>query len=282
MVCVLFWAAFFAGFLFQATALLRGKGVSLQKVKEFVFEFLLLGLITSIVVYLSDPSAFSDLNSVIPVFFLVFLTIFAALFWDELMPVVSEKTVLVYSIAFAYLVLVAFGATIFSAIVLLPVAASVANAFVRRVLSFRERVFFYAWFIAVTIALGAQQVWQLLRGKNALEMQTGFEAFFLGASILFLGVNALFLKAFIPIPGEHQSFSDRLRQLDEYLRKASKKYSDFQMSFEEAAFTAVVLAGFLFFNHFFAILSTQLAVSLVVLLPQVWGRTEEVLSENAG
>ena len=298
---LLIWLA--AGVFLQAAWLLKQSRTS-RGIQAKVI--LLISLFTAgywAAVRLSIGVPFLD---ALPYYVLMWCFLFAVLFRDEVLPQITEETVLIFNVLFAYLAFKHFSPLLLANPVLLagfllPTLAAVGNAFVNKPLGFKARLFFYAWFLAITIFLiGFQSLvnptlWLAL--GNLTLVENGFplplefqgciggqgplicdrffgpEILLLGATLLYLMIYATTLFLLVPWPQKHLPYRDTLRHWRKHLERMAGKFSIEQMEPAKAGLLLAGLLGVLLANNVLKAVDDATAISTLLLATQWLGRS---------
>lgn len=152
-------------------------------------------------------------------------------------------------------------------------AVPIANAFAGFDRSYGWKVYFYIWFLCVLVGIAASKfafstlatIFGFRHGNEALNSLT---TFFVGMSFLYLAVNLWYVVELIPIPGKHQSFSERLEQIEEDMEILASDYDDGQVRWWKTVLLLVISGLLLTINYFQHFVSDETLVPLlIVFLP---------------
>ena len=144
----------------------------------------------------------------------LFAFMFALSFKDDLLPVISEKVLLSYSLIFWFAFFSYFykgtaWSNALAALLLLPTAATVFIAIQRPVLSFVWKLSLYTWFLIVVVSLGLFQFpfqhLSIFLSPQKSPWLNPLDCIVAGMAFLYLAVNMAYLFELIPIPGKNQS-----------------------------------------------------------------------------
>ena len=151
----------------------------------------------------------------------------------------------------------------------------VLNAFAGFDASYGWKVYFYIWFLCVLVGIAASKfafwtVANVFEFSHATEEITALQMFIIGMSFLYLTVNLWYVVELIPLPGKHQSFSERLAEVGEDLEILAEDYDDKQVRWWKTVLLLAVTVSVLTTNHFMNFISDETLVPLfIVLLPVV-------------
>ena len=206
-----------------------------------------------------------------------FAFMFAMRFKDVLLPVISEKVLLSYSIIFWF----AFFSYFYkgtawdyalAALVLVPSAFTVSIAFKRPKLSFMWKLGLYTWFLCVVVSLGLLQVpFRLLSIFLSPENSpwlSPLDCVVAGMAFLYLAVNIAYLYELIPIPERNQSWANRMKEWHQLTSLMTDRFEDEQIH----RLGMLLIAGqgaVLLAIYFFHWVSSALAINFLVVLPSI-------------
>ena len=104
---------------------------------------------------------------------------------------------------------------------------AVINAFAGFDRSYGWQVYFYVWFLCVLVGIVASQfafsTMFSIFGHHAAPANS-YTMFVVGMSFLYLAVNFWFVIELIPLPGKHQSFEERLEEVEEAMDVLAEDY----------------------------------------------------------
>lgn len=192
------------------------------------------------------------------------------LFQEAILPVIRERTLLIFTLIFWYLQVSVFGWTV----ILHPVYALalgfsgvvLVNAFTGWDPPSSIKVALTVWFFAILLVTG----WMTLGFPLASALNDGhvignWEAFMYGISFFYLMAFYFYIIQLLPIPGKHQSFTSRIQQWKEYVRLLVSKYDQAQIQIWESlmilAFAALVFGV----NYFYRYVEPGLLVSGIIV-----------------
>jgi hypothetical protein len=204
----------------------------------------------------------------------VYAAVFGLLFRKRIMPIVSERTLLVLNMAlwylfFAYPPMFSFKIKLLICLILIPMTISVnLMAFVDHVVGPGLTLLFYTWFLVMLVFLGLAQFpfWNLSLFFDKLSTsRLGFvDVLLTGMVFSYIVIHAIYIVALIPYPyDKEKSFRERWREVKEHARMLIEKYSHQQLRQEEALLIVLVLGGLL-------LIPDHLAINtLIVIVPQL-------------
>ena len=148
---------------------------------------------------------------------------------------------------------------------------AVANAFAGFDKAYGWQVYFYIWFLCILVGIVISQfafstVFSIF-GQNAAPADS-FTLFVVGMSFLYLAVNFWFLIELIPLPGKHQSFSDRLEEVEEAMEELAEDYDVAAVPLWKTSLLLILTASLLaanYWGHF--VNDTLLIPILIAVLP---------------
>jgi SEC-C motif-containing protein len=209
----------------------------------------------------------------------VFAFMFAAMFKDTVLPVISEKVLLSYSMVF-WFALYHYHQTpdhniILLGFLVLPSAATLFVAFKRPQLDFAWKLILYAWFLCIVVTLGLLQ-FPFRNLSIFLEPQTipwlaPVDCIVAGMAFSYLAVNIAYLFLLIPIPGRGQSWQSRIKDWHELTDLMTKRFEDepiHRMGLLLLAGEAVALLV-IYFLHWVPV---SLTINLFIVLPSLLAR----------
>lgn len=148
---------------------------------------------------------------------------------------------------------------------------AVINAFTGLDKSYGWQVYFYIWFLCILVGIIASQfafsTMLDIFGHGAKPLNS-FTLFVVGMSFLYLAVNLWYLVELIPLPGKHQSFSDRLEQVEEAMEALAEDYDVESVPYWKTLLLLIFTTALLAANYVGRFVSdTTLIPVLIVVLP---------------
>lgn len=207
-----------------------------------------------------------------------FAFMFALRFKDDLLPVVSEKVLLSYSLIFWFAFFSYFykgtaWSNALAALLLVPTAATVFIAIQRPILSFVWKLSLYTWFLTVVVSLGLFQFpfrhLAIFLSPEKSPWLNPLDCIVAGMAFLYLAVNMAYLFELIPIQGKNQSWADRMQEWHKLTGLMTERFEDEPMH----RLGMLLIAGqgiALLVVYFFHWVSAALAINLFVVLPSIF------------
>jgi hypothetical protein len=202
----------------------------------------------------------------------------AMAYQDQILPVVSDKLLLGFTLIFWYGLATGFyRGTSTQRLLLyasaLPSAASLYVAVMRPPLGFWSKLALYAWYLVIVVSLGLLQFPfgnLAIFGGRSPGWLGPIDAFTTGLVAMYLLASAFYLYLLIPVPGRSQSFSDRMEEWHEFTQLMTRRCSDEDGPADGQAFAILaVLGGCLLLNYVFALLPSPLVISLAIIAAAV-------------
>jgi len=132
----------------------------------------------------------------------------------------------------------------------------------------------YLWFLAVVVLLG---IWGFPFSPLALFGSTRgapwispLDGVLGGMTFMVLVVYGTYLFFFIPIPGKHQSFADRMKQWREFVGIMAERFHDTPGNRAGLAALSAVLVGIFLLHAWVAWMSTGMVTGLAVSTISLW------------
>jgi hypothetical protein len=225
--------------------------------------------------------------------FAVYACVFAIVFRKKIMPIVSERTLLVLNMAlwylfFAYSSMFSFHIKLLICLILIPMTISVnLMAFIDHVVGPGLTLLFYTWFLIIIVFLGLAQFpfWNLSFFFDQISAsQLGFvDVLLTGMVFSYIVIHAIYILALIPYPYDKEmTFKERWREVKEHARVLINKYSHQQLRQEEALLIILILGGLLAANLSLQLIPDHLAInSLIVIVPQFISRRFSVAAQRS-
>ena len=260
---------FYAGLLVQAVFLLVG-----QLERSDLTKLLgccagsLFGLIPAKHEHRYDPS--------FHLFFVacVFSVIYACFFKRKVLEHINKEILMVWTMIGLYIALQTPLITGYPPVLIVLSVLSVipvANAFAGFDKSYGWKVCLYIWFLCVLIGIAASKFafstvvnifWNSGGPVNSVTK------LFVGMSFLYLAINVWYVIELIPLPGKHQSFSERLEHVKEDLDILASDYDDAQVRWWKTVLLLAISGSLLAINYFQHFVSDETLIPfLIVLLP---------------
>jgi len=206
----------------------------------------------------------------------VFSCCFAIMFKNDILPLVSEKVLLLYSLVFWFAFFSYFyeGSMLHNILLvslLIPSLVTVVVAVVRPKLGFAWKLFLYTWFLGAVISLGLLQFpfrhLTLFLHPQGTPWLTSVDCIVAGMAFLYLAVNITYLFELVPIPGKNQSWKERMAQWHELTDLMTQRVSEDQPTHRYALLLIAGIGGLLAIDYRFHWLPRNLVINALVILP---------------
>jgi hypothetical protein len=152
--------------------------------------------------------------------FSAFAVLFAIAFKQDILPAISEKLLLSYTLIFwfaffSYFYRSALLQNLLLIVLALPTVATLWVAWRRPTLNFTLKLVLYTWFLGIMVGLGLFQFpfyqLRLFMQDQNIPWVTPHESISAGMAFLYLAANATYLFYLIPIPAKNESWADRMQ-----------------------------------------------------------------------
>jgi hypothetical protein len=203
---------------------------------------------------------------------------FAMAFKDDVLPVVSEKILLFYSLIFWFAFFTYFyrGTTLHNVllvVLLLPSAATLFISFLRPELSFVWKLYLYTWFLCTVISLGLIQFpyhhLSIFLARQEIPWLTPLDCVVGGMAFLYLAVNIAYLYELIPIPERNQSWKERMKKWHELTGLMTQRVAEDQPTHRQTLLLLVGMSAVLLPVYFLRLLPSGLLINVLIVLPSV-------------
>ena len=225
----------------------------------------------------------------------IFAVTFALAFKEDILPLITEKVLLSYSLIFWFSFFSFFykdsfvHKTLFC-IFLLPSLATLFIVFIKLKLNFWAKLFFYSWFLIIIVSLG---LFKFSFGHLSLFFDTHhtpwigtIDCLLTGMAFLYLAVNATYIWELIPIPGKNQSWENRMKQWHELTDLMTQRCDDQQPTHKQTILILVLQGGGLFLNYQYHLVPAQILINFLILLPVILSTgnatTKSALESSSG
>jgi hypothetical protein len=208
--------------------------------------------------------------------FCLFAFTFAMAFKNDILPVVSEKILLSYSLIFWFSFFSFFYKDAFIHkslffLFLIPSLATVFIAFIKSKLNFWGKLFFYSWFLSIVISLVLFRFsfshLSIFFDKHHTPWIGSVDCVLTGMAFLYLVVNATYIWELIPIPGKNQSMASRMKEWHELTDLMTQRCDDQQPTHLQTILILVLQGGGLFINYQYHLVPAGLLINVLLLLP---------------
>jgi hypothetical protein len=265
---------FYAGILAQAIFLISGRfeGKDVLKLSGCCAASGLLGLIPG------KHETHYDLKAHLFYIACLFVFGYAVCFKEKVLERIDKEILMVWTLVGLFIAAQTPLVTSHPPVLIFFVVLSlvpVVNAFAGFDQSYGWKVYFYIWFLIVLVGIAASKfafstVANVFGFGHHAEELHSFEVFIIGMSFLYLAVNLWFVIELIPLPGKHQSFSERLEQVREDMDILAGDYDARQVRRWKAVLLLTVSSSLLAINYFRHFVSNETLIPiLIVALPLV-------------
>jgi hypothetical protein len=243
------------------------------KWKKLIFPFLVFFTLLVSIYFTKEKN--TDLLSYIIFPFFMFAVALAITRKKDILPIITEKILLSYSLTFWFVFFSKFykAPNFLFFLLLTPSIATILINFINSKLNFWKRIFFYYWFLLIIVFIGlnnfSYEYLNIFFNNTNLNFYSPINYILTGMAFLYLGVNVTYVFALIPLPGKHQSWADRMKEWHELTDVMTKRWSDIQSTPKQALLIIFFQGGGLFLNYHYHFLSERLVLNLLVLLPAV-------------
>lgn len=272
------------GVILEAILLVKGR-FNFEKFKEFIFSLITISLILLLAVFFTSfdnrTLRFVGFESVPYELIFVYLFassfLFAKIFKKEILPEISEKTVLIFNLLFWYVFLVYFyhSFAFLTLLFLIPTAFTFIIAFINVRLNFFWRSFFYMWFLMMIVLFVLSQFssgnLSFFFNQKHIETLSPIDVLATGMVFLYLTLNVWYvLEAIWPFFQEGSFIRDKITGWKEYIKILSDKFSDYQLRPFHALLIILFVGSILTLNYYFKFVSDILMINALLLLtPQI-------------
>jgi hypothetical protein len=224
-------------------------------------------------------SVYQPLFHVLMVFSL-FSVMFAFMFKEDILPIITEAILLWYTIVFWYAF---YTCSYFSirtpldtalvVLLLLPTAATLYIVAVKTQCGFVLKLGLYSWFLVIIVCLGLLQFpfsqLKLFFKDHQVPWVTPFESVTAGMAFLFLLANAAYVYYLIPIPGKGQSLADRMKEWHEFTDLLTQRFDDAQVPLVQVAIALGVGGTALLLNAIYRWFPPEVVINVAIVIPAI-------------
>ena len=212
-------------------------------------------------------------------------------FKDDLLPCLNEMILLSYAITFWAVVYPHFsGGGAFSHILfwllLVPSAATLYSAFVELRTDFFSKLFFYAWFLVMLVAIAG---FAFPSGYIAMFVESQplpkldlLGTLFSGMAFFYLMINALYIFLLIPIPGKNQSMASRMIEWHELTDLMTSRCDFCPLPLWQTALLFALQILFIVINTARHVMPDAFAISILLLVAPLFHGSGTVKKALAG
>ena len=201
-------------------------------------------------------------------FVIFFSIVFAITFRNEILPVINEGTILSFTIVFWFVLLENFNYFCIP-LVAIAVIASIGTlvlAFTKIKIGFYSSVFFYGWFLIMSLFIGVMQVLYFFVDKPSI---SGIDAFVFGMLFLYLMANYIYIFMLISVPPfpNPATFSKDIKNWKRDMQYFAVKYSKHQMPLPVSLLIIIIEGGTLLLNYLYNFIPLYFLVALFIVVP---------------
>jgi hypothetical protein len=207
-----------------------------------------------------------------------FALFFAMWFSEDVLSLVTERSVLFYSVLlwFAFLVY-GYEATprhhALMAIMAVPTIVTAYWTFREGENGFWTRLFLYVWFLCAILGIGLLQFpfaqLAMFYEGEPLPWTTPLDSLAAGMAFLFLAVNVAYLYLLIPIPGKTQSWKERMRDWHELTDLMTERLLAEDLNLRWTALFFAALIALLALDYRYRWIAPGLLINLLIVTPAV-------------
>ena len=207
-----------------------------------------------------------------------FAIAYAWCFKEKILERINKEILMVWTLAGLYVVfrspLVISHPPVFIPLLVLGLLP-IINAFAGFDAAYGWKVYFYIWFLCVLVGIAASKfafstVANVFDFSHVTAEITALQMLVIGMSFLYLVVNLWYVVELIPLPGKHQSFSERLEQVEQDMEILADEYDAEQVSWWKTVLLLVISVSALAANYFMNFVSDETLIPLlIVILPVV-------------
>jgi len=210
--------------------------------------------------------------------FCIFAIMFALFFKEDILPLISEKVLLSYSLIFwfsffSFFYKDAFIHKFLFFLFLIPSLSAVYIAFIKTKLNFLGKLFFYTWFLIIVVSLGLFRFsfshLSLFFDKHHVPWIGSVDCLLTGMAFLYLIVNATYIWELIPIPGKNQTMESRMQQWHELTNLMTQRCDDQQPTHLQTILILVLQGGGLLLNYLYHLVPAGVLINVLILLPAI-------------
>jgi hypothetical protein len=210
--------------------------------------------------------------------FSLFSVVFAFMFKEDILPIISEAVLLWYTVVFWYAFIAYSPAgkpppTALVVLLFVPTSVTLYLAVVKTQLGFALKLGLYTWFLTIIVCLGLLQFpfsqLKLFFEHHQVPWVTPFESVTAGMAFLFLLANAAYVYYLIPIPGRGQSLADRMKEWHEFTDLLTQRFDDAQVTLVQAVIALGVGGTALLLNAIYRWLPPELVINVAIVVPAI-------------
>jgi hypothetical protein len=207
-------------------------------------------------------------------FFLIFSILFGVFSKNEILPEISEQTLLSFTLVFWYIFFTHFHRINYLFwLALLPSLGVLIISFVSAKLGFVWKLFFYTWFLLMIVF---SNIFYFSFGNlsfffnpEKIKKLSPIDVFLTGMVFLYLVSHVWYILELVPYR-HRRSRKEMIAEWKEHAQLLIGKYSDFQLLPIHSFFIILFGGGILLLNYFLKILPDDLIISLsILIIPQL-------------
>ncbi|NJD56623.1 MAG: hypothetical protein FIA94_09505 [Nitrospirae bacterium] len=204
-----------------------------------------------------------------------YCALFAVLMKNAILPQTNERSLLFLNIALWYAFITyrpmipEFLKPVLLLIFIPLTIATLVIAFRDFILGFWLSLVFYVWYLIIIVFIGIVQFpfWNLsfFFGRAVWAPLDAADVFLSGALFSYLAVHATYILALIPLPSRHQSFAERLEEVNQHAEMLVYRYSDEQLRVREAVLLISLFGGLYCLNYVFRLMPPSALINLTIV-----------------
>ncbi len=203
------------------------------------------------------------------IFAIFFSGCYSFVFKNKLLQEINKDILLVWNLILVYIILkssiVYIDLLVLVGVLSLP---TIINVFFSLDRKYAWRVFFYIWFLCIIVAMASSHIafrnMSFFFNKGAGMPTDNIQMFLLGASLLYLIANLMYLLELIPFTSKHQSFSNRIANIKEDMRMLASRYEIGDRKLTESFFVTAITITLLWLNHIYKFINDSSLVYLLI------------------
>ncbi len=160
----------------------------------------------------------------------VFCITYAVWFKKRILERINKEILMIWTLIFLYVMFQTLN-TPSTRFLLVPITLASLVAIVNAFAGFDEnygwKVYFYVWFLCIIVAVAASRfsfsVLMSIFWHDKGEIDS-WAVFFVGMAFPYLAINAWYVLELVPLPGKHQSLSERMEEVAADLEILAEDY----------------------------------------------------------
>jgi hypothetical protein len=207
-----------------------------------------------------------------------FSVMFAFMFREDILPLISEAILLSYTLVFWFAFLLYFydGSALHTALLallLVPTAATLFVAFRKTQLGFIFKLVLYTWFLIIVVCLGLFQFpysqLKLFFVDHQVPWVTPVESATAGMAFLFLLANATYVFYLIPIPAKNESWAERMKNWHAFTDLLTQRFADTRVTLVQSFMVLGVEGAALLLNAIYRWFPPGLVINVAIVIPAI-------------